>query len=39
MPEWVGAEHSADEGFSEEQFKRALEIYIVSVTRLMRLSF
>ena len=39
MPEWVGAEHSADEGFSEEQFKRALEIYIVSVARLMRLSF
>ena len=39
MPEWVGAEHSADEGFSEEQFKRALEIYIVSLARLMRLEF
>ncbi|WP_077597710.1 Sapep family Mn(2+)-dependent dipeptidase [Olsenella urininfantis] len=39
MPEWVGAEHSADEGFSEEQFKRALEIYIVSVSRLMELEF
>ncbi len=39
MPAWVGAEHSADEGFSEEQFKRALEIYIVSIARLMRLEF
>ncbi|MBP3885037.1 MAG: Sapep family Mn(2+)-dependent dipeptidase [Olsenella sp.] len=39
MPDWVGAEHSADEGFSEEQFKRALEIYIVSVARLMELEF
>lgn len=37
MPDWIGAEHSADEGFSEEQFKRALEIYIVSVARLMEL--
>ena len=39
MPEWVGSEHSADEGFSEEQLKRALEIYIVSVARLMELDF
>ena len=39
MPEWVGAEHSADEGFSEEQFKRALQIYIVSLARLMKLEF
>ena len=39
MPEWVGAEHSADEGFSEAQFKRALEIYIVSLGRLMKLEF
>lgn len=39
MPDWVGAEHSADEGFSEEQFKRALQIYIVSIARLMRLDF
>lgn len=38
MPDWVGAEHSADEGFEESQFKRALEIYIVSIARLMRLS-
>ncbi len=37
MPDWVGAEHSPDEGFSEEQFKRALQIYIVSIDRLMRL--
>lgn len=37
MPVWVGAEHSADEGFSEELLKRALEIYIVSIARLMEL--
>ena len=37
MPDWIGAEHSAAEGFSEEQFKRALEIYIVSVARLAEL--
>lgn len=37
MPDWVGAEHSADEGFSEAQFKRALEIYIVTLARLMEL--
>lgn len=37
MPDWIGGEHSADEGFSEEQFKRALEIYIVSLVRLMQL--
>lgn len=39
MPAWIGAEHSADEGFSEEGFKRALAIYIVSVAKLMELSF
>ncbi|KXB62366.1 Sapep family Mn(2+)-dependent dipeptidase [Olsenella sp. DNF00959] len=39
MPYWVGAEHSADEGFEEAQFKRALEIYIVSIARLMELEF
>ena len=39
MPDWIGAEHSADEGFSEEQFKRALQIYIVSIARLMELDF
>ncbi len=37
MPDWIGAEHSADEGFSEEQFKKALEIYIVAMSRLMKL--
>ncbi len=37
MPDWIGIEHSANEGFSEEQFKRALEIYIVSIARLMKL--
>ena len=39
MPDWVGAEHSADEGFEESQLKRALEIYIVSIDRLMRLTY
>lgn len=39
MPSWIGAEHSADEGFSEEQLRRALQIYIVSIARLMRLEF
>lgn len=39
MPDWLGAEHSPDEGFSEEQFKRALQIYIVSLARLMELDF
>lgn len=39
MPDWVGAEHSADEGFSEAQFKRAMQIYIVSIARLMKLEF
>lgn len=39
MPDWIGAEHCADEGFSEEQFKRALLIYIISIARLMRLEF
>lgn len=37
MPDWIGAEHSADEGFSEEQLRRALLIYIVSIARLMEL--
>lgn len=37
MPAWIGAEHSADEGFSEEQLRRALLIYIMSIARLMEL--
>lgn len=36
-PDWVGAEHGADEGVSEDALKRALLIYIVSIARLMRL--
>ncbi len=36
-PDWVGIEHGPDEGVSEEQLKRALKIYIVSVARLMEL--
>lgn len=37
MPSWLGGEHAANEGFSVEQFKRALEIYIVSLVRIMSL--
>lgn len=36
-PEWVGIEHGPDEGVSEENLKRALVIYIVSIARLMQL--
>lgn len=36
-PSWVGIEHGADEGVSEEGLKRALKIYIVSIARLMEL--
>ncbi len=38
-PEWVGIEHGPDEGVSEDGLKRALAIYIVSIARLMRLSY
>lgn len=37
LPEWVGMEHGPDEGISEEWLKRALKIYIVSISRLMQL--
>ena len=36
-PEWVGIEHGPDEGVNEEDLKRALKVYIVSIARLMRL--
>lgn len=36
-PSWVGMEHGPDEGVSEEDLKRALKIYIVSIARLMEL--
>lgn len=38
-PAWVGIEHGPDEGVSEESLKRALAIYIVSIARLMRLTY
>jgi succinyl-diaminopimelate desuccinylase len=36
-PDWVGTEHGPDEGVSEEALRRALQIYIVSIARLMEL--
>lgn len=36
-PAWVGMEHGPDEGVSEEDLKRALKVYIVSIARLMEL--
>jgi succinyl-diaminopimelate desuccinylase len=38
-PAWVGMEHGPDEAVSEESLRRALKIYIVSIARLMQLSF
>ena len=37
QPSWVGPEHGADEGVSEELLRMALKVYIVSIARLMRL--
>ena len=34
-PEWVGAEHSANEAIQEEQLKQALKIYIVAFDKVM----
>ena len=39
MPSWVGPEHGADEGISEASLRRALKVYIVSIWRLMQLSY
>jgi predicted dipeptidase len=36
-PEWVGMEHGPDEAICEEDLRRALKIYIVSIARLMEL--
>lgn len=36
-PDWVGIEHGPDEGIAEEDLRRALKIYIVSIARLMEL--
>ena len=38
LPSWIGPEHGADEGVSEELLRTALQIYIVSIARLMRLT-
>lgn len=39
VPSWVGPEHGADEGISEASLRRALKVYIVSIWRLMQLSY
>ncbi len=36
-PSWIGPEHGADEGVSEEVLREALKIYIVAIARLMAL--
>lgn len=36
-PAWVGQMHGPDEGVREDDLKRALKIYIVSIARLMEL--
>lgn len=38
-PSWVGIEHGPDEGVAEDTLKRALVVYIVSLARLMELSY
>ena len=38
-PDWVGPEHAANEGISEQELKDALELYILSINRLMQLKF
>ncbi|WP_058270230.1 Sapep family Mn(2+)-dependent dipeptidase [Olsenella massiliensis] len=37
LPSWAGPEHGADEAIGEGTLRRALKIYIVSISRLMRL--
>lgn len=37
LPSWVGPEHGADEGISEEALRLALKTYIVAVAGLMEL--
>lgn len=39
LPVWAGTEHGPDEAISEESLRRALKIYIVSIARLMELTF
>ena len=36
-PEWVGSMHGPDEGISEDQLKKSLRIYILTLQRLMEL--
>ncbi len=38
-PEWVGPEHAANEGVAEQELKDALELYILCISRLMKLEF
>lgn len=38
LPAWVGPEHGPNEGVNEQEFKRALKIYIVAIMRLMEIS-
>ena len=37
VPGWVGPEHGADEGVSEESLRRALKVYVLAIWRLMQL--
>ena len=39
MPEWVGFLHGPDEGFSLNQFKVALKLYILTLMELDKLDF
>ncbi len=36
-PDWVGPEHTANEGISEQQMKDSLKLYILCIDRLMKL--
>lgn len=37
LPDWVGPEHSANEGIPEQLMKDSLKLYILAIARLMRL--
>ena len=39
LPDWVGPEHAANEGISEQELKDALGLYILCLERLMELDF
>lgn len=38
-PDWIAGEHSANEGVSEELLRTALKIYILTIDRLMKLTY